>query len=227
MFGLRKNGTASYYIGRSRSGKTLLAQKLILEKKPKRAVIWDASGQWYAACQILGYQPKQVAGISNLAEQLMSDKDGIYCYSTSPLGNAKEEFEFFCGASFLYIMQSPAVVVVEELAGVSNASAPPAKWQSLQNQSQKYGGHLHTIIQRAQEGDKTTMTQATDVYLLQTADNDIAYINSAFGIANNQVPKEQLQALHIDRKGAKSMMKITPDTATNIPTKAKLSTKNL
>lgn len=222
----RRNGTASYYIGKSRSGKTLLAQYKILKAKPKRLVVWDASGQWHSACKILNYQPVQIVGLANLAETLKSNKDGIFCYSTSPVGDMKKEFSFFCAASFLYIIQSPATVVVEELSLVSQASSPDKKWQALQNQSQKYGGHLHTIIQRAQEGDKATLAQATDVYILETSANDSDYVSKALEVNPAYLPTKPLQALHIDRRGGMSALNITPDSS-GLPIKALVQEKKI
>lgn len=208
--GMRKDGEAVYIIGASRSGKTQYAMIKIckeLNKKYKRLLIWDFNGQWYGLFKRLGVPCDSVSGKAQLAARLRGDKKaGIVCYTPSPFSQSiREQFDFFCGAGFIWVKESPACLVVEEISSVVDAGAAKGNWQIVQTQMQKYGGSIYAIIQRGQEGDKTTMTQATEVTVFRSAAKDMPYLMDSLDIQKECMPNDDLQFCLIDKRGKKSL----------------------
>lgn len=210
--GMRKDGEAIYIVGASRSGKTQYGMIKLFKniKKYKRIMVWDFNGQWYSAFERAGVKAEAISGKANLANRLRGDKDaGVICYTPSSFSESiKSQFDFFCGAGFIWCKEAPCMIVIEEISSVVGSGAAVGNWQMIQTQMQKYGGGVIAIIQRGQEGDKTTMTQSTETVIFRAGTRDVPYILQNFDLPEEMMPKEALHYCKIDNKGRKLLGKI-------------------
>ena len=140
--------------GGTGSGKTTWVRKCKTLSGAKIQLLWDPDRSHYAVH--LASKPQFLRGV----------RDGIR--SGKPVRLAlsvdatEDNFQWFCNVVWAACCASrPMVVVVEELAEVTQPGKAKGAWQTLLNRGRKYGVRIVAISQRPQEIDKTTLTQCS------------------------------------------------------------------
>lgn len=140
--------------GGTGSGKTTFVRKCADIQRCPRILLWDPDKSHYAL------------HIDNPRQYLNALRAGIRKGASFRLALSMEanesNFDLFCNLVWAAACASrPMVVVIEELAEVTNAGKARGTWQTLLNRGRKYGLQLVAISQRPQEIDKTTLTQCS------------------------------------------------------------------
>lgn len=105
-------------------------------------------------------------------------------------GYSKQEFDQFCRLAHIWKRQSPAVIVIEELAAVTNAGKASGYWGVLVNQSLGLGATLLATVQRGQEVDKSIMNASTYMYVCQhNTEDDAKYMSKKLAVPVNKIPR--------------------------------------
>lgn len=222
--GRRADGKMGLFIGITRSGKSTPIKAMIkCAKKAKRVLIWDAKNEYGPS---LG-----LTVIKSLADLLTTLKktqgNGRFAYV--PTGFDKKEFDHFCRLAHVWNRQKEAIIVIEELAAVTNTGKAAGYWGVLVNQSLGLGATLFATVQRGQEVDKSVMNAASYLYVCQhNTDDDAKYMAKKLGVAITAIPREPLRFLvWSPSKGGLSQGKVTfrsnlPCFSQLIPSKRKL-----
>lgn len=189
----RTDGSSSYLTGMTRSGKSSLASQLVRDSA--RVLIWDPQADWASR----GFAV--IRSIRELGLHLRGMTDGPKRLAFSGTLDALT-FEVFCRMAFAWAKIEPAVIVVEELAWVSNAGKAPGSWHTIVTGGLKYGIDLVSITQRPSEADKTTLSQADVIYCFQMERvDDQKYMAKELGVKPDQVAAlEPLHYLKKDRR---------------------------
>jgi len=186
--GKRNDGLMGLFIGITRSGKSTPIKAMI--PKAKRLLIWDAKNEYGQAFgfTVIRSMPQL------LAELRKSTGQGRIAFV--PTGYSKQEFDQFCRLAHIWNRQGPAVIVIEELAAVTNAGKASGYWGVLVNQSLGLGATLLATVQRGQEVDKSIMNASTYMYVCQhNTEDDVKYMAKKLGIAPVKIPREPLKFL--------------------------------
>lgn len=184
--GKRNDGLMGLFIGITRSGKSTPIKAMI--PKAKRLLIWDAKNEYGGAFNLT-----VIRSLSDLLDSLRHCKTGGR-FAYVPTGYSKPEFDTFCRLAHTWNRQSPAVIVVEELAAVTHSGKAAGFWGVLVNQSLGLGATLLATVQRGQEVDKSVMNACSYVYICQhNTDDDARYAAKKFGVAITQIPRKPLE----------------------------------
>ena len=182
----RPDGVLGVLIGVSRSGKSVYLKALI--ESVGRAVAFDPKGEYV---RDLGFRECKTL------EQLIS------AFANSP-GNAKiafvsmdkRAFQLFCKWARVWNRQRRAVIILEELAFVTNAGKAEGHYGELLCQSLAEGPVIIGTCQRGQEVDKTILNNATYVHITRhSTENDRKYIAGQLGVPLEQIPDKPLHFL--------------------------------
>jgi len=187
--GKRKDGTMGLFIGITRSGKSTPIKAMIKNpRQAKRVLVWDAKNEYGASLNLI-----VVKTLPDLLETLKNAKgDGRYAYV--PTGFSKAEFDAFCRLAHTWNRQKPAIIVIEELAAVTNTGKASGYWGVLVNQSLGLGATLFATVQRGQEVDKSVMNAASYLYVCQhNTDDDAKYMAKKLGVEVISIPREPLK----------------------------------
>ncbi len=186
--GKRRDGTMGLFIGITRSGKSTPIKAMIKDpKKAKRVLVWDAKNEYGPS---LG-----LTVIKTLPDLLMALKNtkGNGRFSYVPTGFSKQEFDNFCRLAHTWNRQKESIIVIEELAAVTNTGKASGYWGVLVNQSLGLGATLFATVQRGQEVDKSVMNAASYLYVCQhNTDDDARYMAKKLGINIDQIPRKPL-----------------------------------
>jgi len=189
--GRRNDGTMGLFIGITRSGKsTPIKAMLKSPQKAKRVLVWDAKNEYGLS---LG-----LTVIKTLADllQTLQRTTGNGRFSYVPTGFDRKEFDHFCRLAHIWNRQKEAVIVIEELAAVTNTGKASGYWGVLVNQSLGLGATLLATVQRGQEVDKSVMNAASYLYVCQhNTDDDAKYMAKKLGVIVNDIPRVPLQFL--------------------------------
>jgi hypothetical protein len=184
--GRRNDGLMGLFIGITRSGKSTPIKAML--PKAKRLLIWDAKNEYGGAFDLI-----IVRSLPDLLNRLRDCKAGGR-FAYVPTGYSKQEFDSFCRLAHTWNRQSPAVIVIEELAAVTNSGKAIGYWGVLVNQSLGLGATLLATVQRGQEVDKSVMNASTYVYVCQhNTDDDARYAAKKFGVQLQIIPRKPLE----------------------------------
>lgn len=187
--GKRKDGVMGLFIGITRSGKSTPIKAMIKDpRKAKRVLVWDAKNEYGPS---LG-----LTVLKTLPELLMTLKstknNGRFSYV--PTGFDKKEFDSFCRLAHIWNRQKEAIIVIEELAAVTNTGKASGYWGVLANQSLGLGATLFATVQRGQEVGKSVMNAATYLHVCQhNTDDDAKYVAKKLGVELTIIPREPLR----------------------------------
>lgn len=190
----RHDGTLELYAGASRCGKTSLMMERIM--KAPRALVWDVQGQFgmYQGWEV-------VRTLHDLADRLEAPGEDNAPARISYQPERLEDFDVFCRIAYAWCVQGPAMVVVEELADVTNHGKACAGWGILTRRGLKYGPSILAAIQRPQWADKDTMGNATHLVIFRQGDGARAYLEK-LSVPGNRIPTEP-HTYHV-RKGGEA-----------------------
>ncbi len=187
----RADGKMGLFIGITRSGKSTPIKALIKSaQKAPRVLVWDAKNEYGPS---LG-----LTVIKTLSDLLIALKKttgkGRFAYVPSAFD--KKEFDNFCRLAHTWNRQKEAVIIVEELAAVTNTGKASGYWGVLVNQSLGLGATLFATVQRGQEVDKSIMNAASYLYVCQhSTDDDVKYMAKKLGVLIAAIPREPLRFL--------------------------------
>lgn len=198
----RPDGSIIFVTGGSGSGKTTYSMRRVA--RDRRLNVWDSQLQW-GAC---GCTP--VDSIPALAE-LCATREPAHLAYQGPVTRA--HFERWCTIARCWVMLSPATVVVEELAGVSNPGKASPQWGELVRTVRKYAGTLLVISHRPAETDKTALANAHQIIVHGGGRvDDAAYIAREIG-----APVDAVLSLNLDRyerlewtRRTRALKRVTP-----------------
>ncbi len=186
--GKRNDGLMGLFIGITRSGKSTPIKAML--PKAKRLLIWDAKNEYSAAFDV-----NVIRSMPELLAQLRKTT-GNGRFAFVPTGYDKKEFDQFCRLAHIWNRQGPAVIVIEELAAVTNAGKASGYWGVLVNQSLGLGATLLATVQRGQEVDKSIMNASTYMYVCQhNTEDDAKYMAKKLGVPTGTIPRVPLQFL--------------------------------
>ncbi len=186
--GKRRDGTMGLFIGITRSGKSTPIKAMIKDpKKAKRVLVWDAKNEYGPSLGLT-----VIKTLTDLLLALKTTKNnGRFSYV--PTGFDKKEFDHFCRLAHTWNRQKEAIIVIEELAAVTNTGKASGYWGVLVNQSLGLGATLFATVQRGQEVDKSVMNAASYLYVCQhNTDDDARYMAKKLGVNINQIPRKPL-----------------------------------
>ncbi len=186
--GKRNDGLMGLFIGITRSGKSTPIKAMI--PKAKRLLIWGAKNEYGPAFNL-----KVIRSMPQLLNALRKIR-GNGKFAFVPTGYSKQEFDQFCRLAHIWNRQKEAVIVIEELAAVTNSSKASGYWGVLVNQSLGLGATILATVQRGQEVDKSVMNASTYLYVCQhNTEDDARYMAKKLGIAIAKVPRMPLRFL--------------------------------
>lgn len=180
--------------GASRSGKTVMTERLVRRGKFAAVFVWDIEDQW---SKLPGYQ--RIVNFNDLLAVVRAGKKGKFAYVSQ--GDIKADFDRFCRAVFHYGSYfGECAAVLEELADVTTVSKAPEGWGILVRRGLKRGISLFPISQRWAEADKTAIGNATDFYVFRAATGtDVIYMATKTGMPKERIAHlMQLEYLHKD-----------------------------
>ncbi len=186
--GRRKDGLMGLFIGITRSGKSTPIKAMI--PNAKRLLIWDAKNEYG--------QPFKLKVIRTMPELLaaLRKTTGNGRFAFVPTGYSKQEFDQFCRLAHIWNRQKEAVIVIEELAAVTNSGKASGYWGVLVNQSLGLGATILATVQRGQEVDKSVMNASTYLYVCQhNTEDDAKYIAKKLGVPMTKIPRVPLEFL--------------------------------
>ncbi len=187
--GKRKDGIMGLFIGITRSGKSTPIKAMIKSpQKAKRVLVWDAKNEYGPS---LG-----LTVLKTLPELLMTLKStkGNGRFSYVPTDFDKKEFDSFCRLAHIWNRQKEAIIVIEELAAVTNTGKASGYWGVLVNQSLGLGATLFATVQRGQEVDKSVMNASSYLYVCQhNTDDDAKYMAKKLGVELSNIPRQPLK----------------------------------
>lgn len=186
--GQRNDGLMGLFIGITRSGKSTPIKAMI--PKAKRLLIWDAKNEYGPAFKL-----KVIRSMPELLNALRKTT-GNGRFAFVPTGYSKAEFDQFCRLAHIWNRQKEAVIVIEELAAVTNAGKASGYWGVLVNQSLGLGATLLATVQRGQEVDKSIMNAASYLYVCQhNTEDDTKYMAKKLGVNVGDIPRIPLNFL--------------------------------
>ena len=182
----RNDGIMGLFIGITRSGKSTPIKAMIA--KAPRLLVWDAKNEYGPAFNLV-----VIRSLPELLTRLRSCKGrGRFAYV--PTGYNRKEFDAFCRLAHTWNRQKEAVIVIEELAAVTNAGKASGYWGVLVNQSLGLGATLLATVQRGQEVDKSIMNASTYMYICQhNTEDDAKYMAGKLGVPVSVIPRVPLQ----------------------------------
>jgi len=186
--GKRKDGTMGLFIGITRSGKSTPIKAMIKNpRQAKRVLVWDAKNEYGPSLGLT-----VIKSLEELLTTLKKAQDsGRFSYV--PSGFSKQEFNAFCRLAHTWNRQKPAIIVIEELAAVTNTGKASGYWGVLVNQSLGLGATLFATVQRGQEVDKSVMNAASCLWVCQhNTDDDAKYMATKLGINIRDIPRKPL-----------------------------------
>ena len=189
--GKRADGTMGLFIGITRSGKSTPIKALISStKKAPRVLVWDAKNEYAPSLGLT-----VINSLQDLLTTLRSTRgQGRFAYV--PTGFNRKDFDGFCHLAHTWNRQKEAVIVVEELAAVTNTGKASGYWGVLVNQSLGLGATLLATVQRGQEVDKSVMNAASYLYVCQhNTHDDALYMSKKLGVSVETIPRQPLQFL--------------------------------
>ncbi len=197
------------YLAASGFGKTTLLKQNPNMSKP-RAAIWDP-GYDHDAPRVRNMRDFVAAWIRNPRQRLAVTLD-------RPTPKA---FELFCKAIWHTLSgEWDTLIVVEEIAGVQLTSGKAGtEWGTLIRESRKFGGIILGTSQRAQEIDKTILTQANSLYVGCHSPRDARVIGREIDVDSAAIQALTLGQFYLKTLGPKPAELIGAPPRTTPPKK--------
>lgn len=202
----RPDGRLVFSIGASRSGKSKYVFTQV--RKARRLFVWDFSGEYAAQFGLEVVTQRTV--VARLARAT-----GPARLAYQPGAIKKGEFDFFCRCAFNWLRQDISTIVIEELAFSTNSVKAVGYWGLIVSQGLKFGPHIYTTVQRAQETDKSVLGNASVINICRpNTIDDARYISKKFGLALSDIPDADCEMLqrHKDRRLIKSKLVFVNNT---------------
>ncbi len=189
--GKRNDGIMGLFIGITRSGKSTPIKAMIKSPKTaKRVLVWDAKNEYGPSLGLT-----VIKTLPDLLRTLKTTK-GNGRFSYVPTSFDRKEFDHFCRLAHIWNRQKEAIIVIEELAAVTNTGKASGYWGVLVNQSLGLGATLFATVQRGQEVDKSVMNAASYLYVCQhNTEDDAQYMAKKLGVVKTKIPRVPLQFL--------------------------------
>lgn len=162
----RPDGVLHYVTGSMGSGKTTLVRQAVAPAP--RLLAWDGKGiDWGAR------ERCRVVGPHELRRALFAPA-GRFSYRV-PV--SRESFDVFCRLAWVWGRFLPSVIVVDEIADVTNPGKAPQAWGEIARKIRAFGTDVYVTTQRPQECDKTAQGNAMLFHAGLMADaDDQAYV---------------------------------------------------
>lgn len=195
----RESGRIDLVIGRTGSGKTEYVIRRVYYDNPQRVIVWDPAAQF---CLEDGFQ--EVTDLDEL-DRLTEGNTGPLRVAFVPnqYNQLQDQFEQFCGLAYLWCMEAPCWIIVEELADVTHAGKAPAGWGVIIRTIRKYGGHVWALTQRPAEIDKTILGNQYMTHIhAPSAERDRIYVAREIGIAIEEIPRDDFKFVQRYRDGS-------------------------
>lgn len=157
----RADGVLEYVTGSMGSGKTTHVKQAT--SSASRLLAWDGKG--------IDWGPRdrcQVIGPHELKAALFAPR-GRFSYRV-PV--TKENFATFCRLAWIWGRYLPGVIVVDEIADVTNVGKAPPAWGEIARKIRAFGTDVYVTTQRPQECDKTAQGNAMVFHAGLMADAD-------------------------------------------------------
>lgn len=179
----RPDGRLVVVCGASRSGKTAWTAQQV--SRAGRVLVWDVVGEWADR-----YRCERVTTLADLAARVKAGGSGRLAFYGSP-----PQFEQFCRLAWVWLRMARGVLVVEELADVTNPGKAPLAWGEIVRKGLRYGVEVFALTQRPSESDKSSIGNASVIHSHRMArDADRRYIAAELGVPVAEV--EALQPLY-------------------------------
>lgn len=181
----RSDGHLEVYIGASRCGKTSLIWERV--NSAPRVLAWDTQGQFgmYQGWEVID-------NLHDLADRLEAREENAAPMKISYQSRGvAAEFNLFCRMAYAWIVQAPGIVLVEELADVTNSGKAVDGWGILTRRGLKYGPFLLAAIQRPQWCDKDTLDNSTHLAIFRQGDKAQIYLEKDIGVPAARIPTEK------------------------------------
>lgn len=157
--------------------------------KARRLLVWDFAGQYAANFGL------EVVTKKNILTRLKR-ATGPARLAYQPGAIDRDEFDLFCRCAFNWFVQSPADIVIEELAFSTNAVKATGYWGLIVSQGLKFGPNIYATVQRAQETDKSVLGNATVINICRpNTVADAQYISKNLGVSLSDIPDADLEML--------------------------------
>lgn len=182
----RRDGTLTYSIGASRSGKTKVIHTYVA--KAKRLLVLDVDGEYEARFGL-----RVAYNLSELRDALKG-RTGPQRIAFQP--RHRGDFDRFCQMAFLWVKQAPGAVVIEEVARFTNNAKAVGWYGWLVATGLKYEPAVYVTAQRPQEVDKTTLGTASAINIGRANDEeDARYIAKRLGLQLSDIPAADCEIL--------------------------------
>lgn len=155
----RPDGEAILVCGSRGSGKSGWTRQQC--EPAERLLVWDSVGEWSRDRLV-----KSVRTLPELHRIIVADlaHPGPFEYGYTGPVNAKT-FNTFCKLAFVWMKAAPGgVLVIEELADVTNPAKAPEGWGEIVRKGRHYGGSIYGLTQRPAESDKTLAGNADVIH---------------------------------------------------------------
>jgi hypothetical protein len=146
----RTDGTLHYVTGSMGSGKTTHVKQRV--RKARRVLAWDGKGIDWGERD--GF--RVVTSFAELRAALFVKAGRI----SVRVPVTKENFEIFCRLAWVWGRYLPGVIIVDEIADVTNVGKAPPAWGEIARKIRAFGTDVYVTTQRPQECDKTAQGNA-------------------------------------------------------------------
>lgn len=151
----RPDGRVILVAGASGSGKTAWVNQQTADAR--RVLVWDSLGQWSRE-----FKCKPLTRPADLL-RVLALPEGRFAYHV-PIDSQGKAFALFCRAAWLWMKYARGVLIVEELADVTQPGKAPAAWGEIVRKSRHYGADVFALTQRPAESDKTVVGNAALIH---------------------------------------------------------------
>lgn len=206
-----KDGALTAYIAATRSGKSVLAKKRLVENfdELRRALVWSPYEHRDNYASVIRHSDL-ICGAPGQLLKACSDIEfsAVYVPDRRDDELLQQQFAFFCG---LALSLGECVVLVEELSLVASSRKCPVRWRELVTGGLGNGLTVMATTQQPQLCDTSMLDNATEIYCgrLNRGSSHKIMADAMGGLPLDQVRGLQpLQFLHW-RAGADQVEPVT------------------
>lgn len=154
----RPDGIAVLVAGSRGSGKSGWTRQQC--EGADRLLVWDSVHEWSR-----DHLVRPVRTLTQLHKLIVAD---VACPGEFRIGYTgpvnDKTFHTFCKLAFVWMKAGAGILVVEELADVSNPAKAPEGWGDVVRKGRHYGGYIYALTQRPAESDKTIAGNADVIH---------------------------------------------------------------
>lgn len=133
-------------------------------KRARRLVVWDGKG--------IDWGLRQACEVATLRELHARALEPGPMRLSIRVPVTRENFGLFCRLAWIWGRYKPGVIVVDEVADVTNPGKAPTEWGEILRKCRSFGTDVYVTTQRPQECDKTAQGNALLFHCGQQADAD-------------------------------------------------------